>query len=159
MKQALWLAGMFVASALQAAPELPAMPTPPDLRAYILQLLEQGRQDGRSIVILDANGEPVAPPPEGDLFRQWGEQRADEIPAPPPPPAVTAKPPAASPQIAPVEPPSPPAAQQLVRPEPPEEEQPLQLPSREITISGPEDLKRLQQAFDRAREAQQEQTK
>ena len=147
MKIPALIASLLFPTALWASPEIPALPANPDIRANILQMLEQGRQDGRSLVILDEAGNSPVAPLEADLFRQWAEESrpARQIE----PPSEVTEPATPHPEPAPVKPP-PPVTNKL------EGEQHLILPEKEITISGPEDLKRLLQTFEDAREAQQE---
>ena len=150
-----WLLALFACSALAIGETgLPVLGGgAPDIQADIMQMFEQGRRDGRAEVILDSDGQPledparVEMPAQEDLFHQYREQeqarqQSDGETAPPPP---------AEPPIAPA---AQPAARPQAPPRPRDPNGPLQLPAIEITIQSPEDLERLQQKFDEARERQ-----
>jgi hypothetical protein len=119
----------------EAGPEIP------DVRANIMQMLEQGRQDGRSSVILDEHGQPPGQGTPGKDSSAIGQETVREPVRPEkvPPPIVP---------------------QRENRSQPGRASSPgeahLRLPEKEITISGPEDLERLQQTFEQARDRQQE---
>lgn len=119
----------------EAGPEIP------DVRANIMQMLEQGRQDGRSSVILDEHGQPPGQKVRGEDSPAVGQATAKEHVEP-------------EKVLAPIAPPI--APQGASRREPSSGEAHLRLPEKEITISGPEDLERLQQTFEQARDRQQE---
>jgi hypothetical protein len=126
---------------------------PVDIRANLLDMFEQGRRDGSAEVILDSEGREPAqrlapgPSPQGDLFQQLQEQQLE---APLIPPAAPG--PAQQDESRP--------AGERMRSTPirrgEEGEAHLPLTEMEITISGPEDLQRLQQEFDAARQRQQQ---
>ncbi|MBE0509347.1 MAG: hypothetical protein K0A95_08840 [Chromatiales bacterium] len=127
---------------------------PLDIRANLLEMFEQGLRDGSAERILDSAGREVVRPAgmapgtravEGDLFEQLEIRHEPTDPQ-------TLLPADPAPQHRTEQPRPAPSARVQVH----GSEAYLPLQEIEITISGPEDLKRLQQEFDEARQRQQQ---
>lgn len=141
---------LMLSSAVSAQSPEKVGPAPiqmPDIRANIMQMLQEGKKSGGEVTGHDFPHQPEEPAPivpegEIDLFSEAAKQQKKphdvEQPAAPSEPV----------------PPSVPTVEQ--KPAKVEQKQEyVELPSKQITIEGIEDLKKLSREFEKARERQQ----
>ena len=156
MSRRLLLACLLLPCTLQAEQQSPQPIEMPDIRANIIRMLQEGRQEGMGLgeerygkesnaldttatqsEAGDRSAYPpaIVPPGEEDLFSIAEEQKKPEH-----------KP----------EPASATAVTERQSPDPKQQrEQPLDLPSKQITIQDIDDLKKLKREFDEAKKRQQ----
>lgn len=139
---------LLLSSAVMAQPPEkvgPASIQMPDIRANIMKMLQDGKKSGNEVTGHSLPGQPAPIIPDGevDLFSEAEKQQQEtlhdvEQPASPHEPVP--------PTVPSVEP-------QSARPE--KKQDYVELPSKQITIEGIDDLKKLRREFEEARKRQQ----